>query len=179
MGFLGVVVVGKLAQAMREAVTGEAARQQFVAKWRPPRELKLERMLPDRLGEMVVSSRVEIPRWTNVGVDLAAVRGVYTAPAGLTVEVIAARTRPGTEMPDRATVVGSLEARLGAQKGTKTVVRLNDRWQMSVSDPPERLDLWALPGWLILFRSDRDIPLPFTRSYLEAIAEAGPGPGGG
>lgn|GEM_PF-2919921 len=175
LGFVGVVVMGKVAQSMRAAVTNEAARQQFVAKWRPPRELALDRLLPDRLGELAATSRVEIPRWTNVGVELAAVRGVYTAPAGLTVEVIAAKTRPETEAADRETVAASLKARLEHQSGTKTILRVNDRLQISVKNPPEELDLWALPGWLILFRSDREIPLPFTRSYLQAIAE----PGGG
>jgi hypothetical protein len=104
-------------------------------------------------------------------VDLAAVRGVYTAPAGLTVEVIAAKTRPETEAADRDKVVAHLKARLDQQTGVKTFRQINDRWQSSVNEPPEELDLWALPGWLILFRSDREIPLPFTRSYLEAIAE--------
>ncbi|MGE3308560.1 MAG: hypothetical protein AB7O66_01215 [Limisphaerales bacterium] len=171
LGFAGVVVVGKVAQALRSAATSETARQEFVAKWRPPRELTMARLLPDRVGDSSVTSRVEIAQWTNVGVDLAAVRGVYANPAGLTVEVVAARTRPESEAADRETVVASLKARLDRQSGTKTVITLGDRWQASASEPPERLDLWALPGWLILFRSDREIPLPFTKGYLEAIAE--------
>lgn len=171
LGFVGVIVMGKVAQSMRAAVTSEAARQQFIAKWRAPRDLVMDRLLPDRLGELVATSRVEIPSWTNVGVDLAAVRGVYTAPAGLTVEVIAAKTRPESEAADREKVVANLKARLDQHSGVKTLRQINDRWQSSVKEPPEELDLWALPGWLILFRSDREIPLPFTRSYLEAIAE--------
>ncbi len=176
LGFVGVVLVGKVAQAMRSAVTSEAARQQFVSKWRPPGELTMARLLPDRVGQLSVTSRVEIARWTNVGVDLAAVRGVYAAPAGLTVEVVAARTRPESVAEDREAVVASLRGRLDRQTGAKTFLSSGDRWQFSVSEPPERLDLWALPGWLILFRSDRDIPIPFTKAYLEAIAEPPTGP---
>lgn len=171
LGLAGVVVVGKIAQSMRASVTSEMARQAFVRGWSPPRELSLDRLLPDRIGELSVTSRVSILRWTNVGVNLAAVRGVYVAPSGLTVEVIASQTRSETEALDRATVAGNLKARLEKQNGTKTFLQLNDRWQMSSQLPPEELDLWGLPGWLILFRSDREIPLPFTRTYLQKIAQ--------
>lgn len=171
LGFLGVIVVGKVAQTMRAAVTSEAARQEFVATWRPPRGLSVDRLLPERIGDMVTTNRGGFSRWTETGLDLSGVRGTYIARAGLTVEVIACSTRPDTEQTDRESAASSLRASMEGRSGTKRYLQVNNRWQMSSTQPPEYLDLWGLPGWLILFRSNQEIPLPFMRSYLETIAE--------
>ncbi len=171
LGFLAVAILGRMAQSLRAAVTSEAARQEFVARWRPPRTLSVDGILPERLADMVSTNRVAFSRWEEAGSDLAGVRGAYVGPRGETVEVVACPTSPETEAKDKNTVVAALTAALERRPGTKFLSQVNDRWRFSSSDPTEDVELWALPGWLILFRSDQEIPLPFIRSYLEAIAE--------
>jgi len=171
LGFVGVVILGKAAQAMRSAVTSESARQQFVAKWRSPRVLSTQALLPERVGGMVATNRSSFERASEWGVPLPGVRGVYVAPQGWEVEIWVCQTRSETEGADRETVVDALKRSQDKRSGTKTFFRLNDRCVYSASQPAERGELWMLPGWLILFRSDREIPLPFVRTYLEAIEE--------
>lgn len=171
LGFVGVVVLGKAAQAMRSVVTSESARQQFVAKWRAPKTLSTQALLPERIGVMTSTNRTSFERAPELGVNLPGVRGVYAMPQGPEVEVLACQTRPETEAADREAAVDALKRKQDNRSGTKTFFRINDRCVYSLSQPAESGELWMLPGWLILFRSDREIPLPFVRTYLEAIAE--------
>ena len=171
LGFVGVVILGKAAQAMRSAVTSETARQQFVAKWRSPTALSPQVLLPERIGTMTATNRTSFDRAPELGVNLPGVRGIYAMPQGLEVEILACQTRSESEAADREAAVDALKRTQDKRAGTKTFFRLNDRCVYSASQPSERGELWMLPGWLILFRSDREIPLPFVRAYLEAIAE--------
>lgn len=173
LGLVGVVVLGKAAQAMRSVVTSESARQQFVAKWKPPKTLSTQALLPERIGVMTVTNRESFERMPELGVNLPGVRGVYAMPQGPEVEILAFQTRPETEAADREAAVDALKRKQDSRSGTKTFFRINDRCVYSASQPAESGELWMLSGWLILFRSDREIPLPFVRTYLEAIAEPG------
>ena len=79
--------------------------------------------------------------------------------------------RPENESMDRERAAEGLQGDATGRGGLRQVFRVNDHWRMSSSEPPEHLQLWGLPGWSILFRSEKEIPLPFMRTYLEAIAE--------
>ncbi|MBL9126485.1 MAG: hypothetical protein JNL97_02500 [Verrucomicrobiales bacterium] len=173
VGLVGVVAVGKLAQKVRVAVTSEAARQQFVARWKPPKTPTPESLAPERVGAWKASRREESARWDDVGLDRSVVRVVYVPAAGKgpEVEVVACRMAAATEAADRERAGEALGKRGEGRGGMRRVVRLNDRWQWSSGEPPEEIQLWALPGWLIGFRSEAEIPLPLMRGYLEAIAE--------
>jgi len=171
VGFVGVLWLGRTAQALRTAVTSEAARQEFVARWRPPKVMDAERLVPERVGAWVGSPAEMLTEWKDAGLAVGAMRGVYKPAAGPSVEVTVCRLSPEREREDRERAASVLKEGLARRGGSHTVVHVQDRWQMSSSEPPERLELWGLPGWLVLFRSEAEIPLPFVRTYLLAIAE--------
>lgn len=172
VALLAVVAAGRFLQFVRDRVQGEAARKEFVARWRRPAELRPDLLLPPTLlGRTVGETRPQVTQ-PALGLDQPGVQGVYTAPGQppITVAVLA------LEDPGRRALLERARARWRGGPGRTSALELDDRWRYSRSEPPETLEIWALQGWTFLFQSAGELPAEFVRAYLTSIAAAGPAP---
>lgn len=168
LGFLGVLVIGRLAQSLRASATTELARQAFVAQWQPPTDLQLSTLFPATVAGLAASSlsnRIVIPDWE---LDLPGASATYSAPNGEPIHVFVGQF---TDL-ERDTLLQRAKAPQAANptQGLRTLLELPGRLRVDSSDPRESYEIWTLGRWTFVFRSPGSMPAEFIRAYLTAIA---------
>lgn len=173
VGFLLVVIVGRTAHALREAVSSETARQQFVAAWQPPVRLERGLVFPERVHGFVLQPASDSPAATGIA-PLAASNGIagpnglharYERPGRDAVEVFAAIATP----PEGEALAARVKADLGSGDGLRTALEFPGRWRVSRESPAETVEVWSIAGWVFRFRAAGELEADFIRDYLRAI----------
>lgn len=165
LGLLGVVAVGRGLQRLRDHLSSETMRQQFVERWRPPAEATRAALVPARVGLHALAGAEEVPKLEAPAVNLPGLRATYTRPGSPPIEVFAARAN---ELEAEAVFRRTRDA-FQTRTGMKTAIEVNGRLRLSMGPPDETVELWSMKGWLLLFRSAGELDASFIRSYLMAI----------
>lgn len=167
LGFLGVIIIGRLAQRVRTGLASEAARQQMIARWRAPAAFEADRLFPQSVQGRAAGPTEQHPQLTNPALEFPGLRAEYSAADGTApIEVLVGRPSP----TESESIRQRLREAFSGRSGSTSVVRVNNRLRLSSSQPPETIELWDLQGWVFLFRSPADIPPEFIRDYLGAIS---------
>ena len=168
-GLLGAIFVGKAFQSLRNSLTSEAARQQFVAQWRPPASVSPTLVFPDSVVGFRRALDNPLEKWRDPNLDLDPIRARYERPTKADVEVFACQATPEQAKSVLDRTKDTFKARSGKTSAMQTSLQTHDRLQLSSSDPQESVEIWTLHGWLFLFRSTAVIDPAFIRAYLSAI----------
>ena len=168
VGLVGVILLGRLLQGVREELSTETARQQFVAQWRPPLELSEHAVFPPRIDGHAVGVAEVNPVLTAPALELAGVRTTYTRPGAPAVEVFVARAN---DLEAQAVFQRMREAFRG-RSGSRLVVEVPGRLRLSAgaAGELETVEVWSLQGWLLIFRAKGELDAGFIRAYLVAVA---------
>lgn len=165
-GFLIVIGVGRGLQALQRSAASEAARQEFVARWRPPAAPTPDRLFPARVQGRTNSPPETHPSLTEPALQLPVLRSVYEADGLTSIEVYAcpAQPREAEAVRQRTREV------FAGRSGSTSMAQVNNRLRLSSSQPPQFVEIWEMPGWLFFFRSPAELPTDFIRDYLAAVA---------
>lgn len=166
LGFLGVLVIGRLAQNLRASATNELARQAFVAQWQPPADRQLSTLFPPTVAGLSVSSpshRVVIPEWE---LDLPGASAAYAAPTGEPIRVFVGQFND----LERDTLLQRAKTPPTENSALRTMLELPGRLRVDSREPRESYEIWTLGAWTFVFRSQDPLPAEFIRAYLTAIA---------
>lgn len=166
LGLLGVVILGRVVQGVRERLSTESARQQFVAQWRPPEELSVHAVFPARVAGYAAGDLEAEAKPTTPVLALPGVQATYSQPGVAPIQVFVAQAN---ELEAEA-VFQRFREEFSRRSGVATSVSVPGRLRLSGNAPAETVEVWSLQGWLLVFRCPEELDAGFIRSYLVAIA---------